>query len=82
MDERTKELVAIGAAAAADCYPCLQHHLAECDRLDIDRTEAKAAIEIGVTVNRSAAVKTKEHARNLLGMDMGQKKSEHGCCGS
>ncbi len=29
MDEQTKELVAIGASVAANCYPCMKHHLAK-----------------------------------------------------
>ena len=37
MDERMKELVAIGASAAVNCHPCLAHHLAECDRIGSSR---------------------------------------------
>ena len=39
MDERTKELVAIGASVAAHCSPCMKHHLAKCDELG-ETTEA------------------------------------------
>jgi AhpD family alkylhydroperoxidase len=35
MDERMKELVAMGASAAANCHPCMDHHLAKCDELGI-----------------------------------------------
>ncbi len=35
MDEQTKELVAIGASVAANCYPCMKHHLAKCEDLGI-----------------------------------------------
>jgi AhpD family alkylhydroperoxidase len=82
MDERTKELIAIGASAAVNCHPCLQHHLTECDRLGIDRAEAKAAIEVGMMVNRGAAVRTKDHVQVLLGTDVRQLGGESGCCGS
>ncbi|MDR3518944.1 MAG: carboxymuconolactone decarboxylase family protein [Azospirillaceae bacterium] len=61
MDERIKELVAMGASAAVNCHPCLQYHLVACDRLGIDREDVKAAIEIGVMVNRGAAVKTRDY---------------------
>ncbi len=33
MDKQTKELVAIGASVAANCYPGMKHHLAKCDEL-------------------------------------------------
>jgi alkylhydroperoxidase/carboxymuconolactone decarboxylase family protein YurZ len=80
MDERTKELVAIGALAAVNCYPCLQHRLAERDRLGIDRAEAKAAVEVGMMVNWGAASKTKDHVHALLGADGCQKGSGRGGC--
>ncbi|WP_158240461.1 carboxymuconolactone decarboxylase family protein [Telmatospirillum siberiense] len=82
MDERMKELVAAGASAAVNCHPCLQHHLAECDRLGIDRDEVKAAVEVGMMVNRGAAARTKDHIQTLLGTDVGPKGGGHGCCGS
>jgi AhpD family alkylhydroperoxidase len=37
MDERMKELVAMGASAAANCHPCMEFHLARSDKLDIPR---------------------------------------------
>ncbi len=47
MDEQTKELVAIGASVAANCYPCMKHHLAECDELGVARAEVRAAAVVG-----------------------------------
>jgi AhpD family alkylhydroperoxidase len=79
MDERMKELVAIGASAAVNCHPCLTHHLAECDRLTIDRAEVKIAAEIGMMVNRGAASKTRDYAQVLLGTEMGRKEATGGC---
>ena len=79
MDERVKELVAIGASAAVNCHPCLEHHLAECDRLSIDRQEVNAAVEVGMMVNRGAAAKTKNRVQTLLGA---QEVSKGGCVDS
>ena len=45
MDERMKELVAIGASAAVNCHPCMEKHLAICDSLGISREEIAAAVE-------------------------------------
>ncbi len=47
MDEQIKELVAMGAAAAANCHPCMDYHLAQCDKLDIPREEVAAAVRVG-----------------------------------
>lgn len=47
MDERMKELVAMGASAAANGHPCMDHHLAKCDELKIPREEVKEAVKVG-----------------------------------
>lgn len=71
MDERIKELIAIGASAAVNCHPCLDHHLAACHRLGLDRDEVKAAVEVGLAVNRGAAAKTRAKADSLWGTATG-----------
>ena len=67
MDEHTKELVAMGASAAANCHPCMDHHLAKCDELGIDREEVIAAVKVGLMVNRGAEKAIRKKARELLG---------------
>ncbi len=79
MDERMKELIAIGASAAVNCHPCLAHHLAECDRLGIDRAEVKIAAEVGMMVNRGAASKTRDYTQALLGTEESRKEATSGC---
>ena len=73
MDDQTKELVAIGAAAAANCHPCMDHHLAKCDELDIPRAEVAAAVKVGLMVNHGAEAAIRKHARELLGDAMGDR---------
>ena len=67
MDNQMKELVAMGAAAAANCHPCMDHHLAKCDELGIDRSEVVAAVKIGLLVNRGAENAIRRKTRDLLG---------------
>ncbi len=67
MDEQIKELVAIGAAAAANCHPCMDYHLAKCDELGIERAEVAAAVKVGLMVNRGAENRIRKKARELLG---------------
>jgi len=67
MDEQTKELVAMGAAAAANCHPCMDYHLAKCDELGINRTEVADAVKVGLMVNRGAEGRIRKKARELLG---------------
>ncbi len=67
MDEQMKELVAMGASAAANCHPCMDHHLAKCDELGIDREEVIAAVKVGLMVNRGAENAIRKKAREILG---------------
>lgn len=67
MDDRMKELVAMGASAAANCHPCMDHHLAKCDEMGIDRDEVAAAVQVGLMVNRGAEKAIRKKARALLG---------------
>lgn len=81
MDQRIKELVAIGAAAAVNCRPCLEFHLAECDRLSVDRDDVRQAVEIGMKVNRGAAGETRKFAGAILHVDEIRegRTDVHGC---
>ena len=67
MDKQTKELVAMGASAAANCHPCLDHHLAKCDELGISRDEVAEAVKMGLMVNHGAERAIRRKARELLG---------------
>ena len=67
MDDRMKELVAIGAAAAVNCHPCMTHHLGKCREAGASREDIVAAVEVGMMVNRGAAGKTRAFVAELLG---------------
>ena len=67
MNEQTKELVAMGASAAANCHPCMDYHLTKCDELGIDREEVAAAVKVGLMVNRGAENAIRKKTRELLG---------------
>ena len=56
-----------GAAAAANCHPCMDFHLTKCDDLGIDREEVAAAVKVGLMVNRGAENAIRKKARELLG---------------
>jgi len=57
----------MGAAAAANCHPCMDYHLARCDELEINRDEVIAAATVGLTVNRGAESAIRKKSRELLG---------------
>ena len=70
MDSQTKELVAMGAAAAANCHPCMDHHLAERDRLRISRADVVDTVKVGFMVNHRAESAIRKKGRELLGQSV------------
>ena len=70
MDDQMKELVAMGAAAAANCHPCMDYHLAQCDELGIDRNEVAEAVKVGLLVNHGAESAIRKKARELFGQSV------------
>jgi AhpD family alkylhydroperoxidase len=83
MDEHMKELIAIGASAAVNCHPCIEHHLAQRRRLGLDEEEIRAATEVGMAVGRGAAAKTRAKVDNLLAAASVKTESGGGCgCGA
>ena len=54
MNEKTKELIAIGASIAGHCQPCLSYHVNKAKDLGIDEAEIREAIEVGQLVEKGA----------------------------
>ncbi|MBS0014081.1 MAG: arsenite efflux transporter metallochaperone ArsD [Desulfobacterales bacterium] len=52
MEEKTKELIAIGASVAANCQPCLTHHVDLADELGISEADIQQALAIGAQVQK------------------------------
>ena len=57
IDNRIKELIAVGASIAAHCQPCLQFHAARALENGAARQEIAEAIEIGKMGRKGAESK-------------------------
>lgn len=57
MDNRLKELIAIGASITANCQPCLEDHVKKAKENGAGKEEIVEAIETGILVRRGAASK-------------------------
>ena len=55
LDEKIKELIAVGASISANCHPCIKHHTAKARKMKIDEAEIRQAIEVGKMVLKGAA---------------------------
>ena len=55
LNDREQSLVALGAALAANCIPCIEYHIPEAQRAGLDAAEIKEAVQIADKVRRVPA---------------------------
>jgi AhpD family alkylhydroperoxidase len=75
MDKKIEEMVALGAAYALNCQPCLEVHKQEAAAAGLTGEEMQAAIQVAEAVKNGAYRKAKAYARALLG-DLNEER----CC--
>ncbi|MCM1567234.1 MAG: carboxymuconolactone decarboxylase family protein [Dehalobacter sp.] len=66
MDERMKELIAIGVSVGVHCQPCLDFHLGKARDLGIGEDEIKEAVEVGHMVEKGALNAMRKHVSLVL----------------
>ena len=77
MEEKTKELIAIGAAVAGHCQPCLTYHVAEAKKLGVGTDEIREAIGVGQMVEKGAMAAMRDSAKEVMGAPVGRSSV---CC--
>jgi len=55
IDERTIELIAVGASISANCHPCIKYHVAKAREMKIPEDDIRQAIDTGKMVRKGAA---------------------------
>ena len=76
LDEKTKELIAVGASITANCQPCLDYHVAKARELGALAEDLLAAVEVGKLVRCGAAAKMDRHAaRQVAGQNVQEPPS-------
>lgn len=85
MDEKTKELIAIGVSVGAHCQPCLTYHVEKARELGIDDEEIRSAIEIGHMVEKGAMSAMRKFSATVVAAPSGGTNGEitppKACCG-
>jgi AhpD family alkylhydroperoxidase len=86
-DARLTELIALGAAAGANCAACLEHHVAKAREIGLPAEEIEAALEVGRRVREGAAGAFDRVAARLSGgasaatVSAPAARAARGCCG-
>ncbi len=78
LGEHVRELIALGAAVAANCKPCLKYHAARARKAGVGEEAMREAIAMGRTVRASAAIKLDGLAEALT---TEVPAAEQSCCG-
>ncbi|MDO8670636.1 MAG: carboxymuconolactone decarboxylase family protein [Dehalococcoidia bacterium] len=65
LDNRIKELIAIGASITANCQLCLEYHVGKAQEYGADTQEVAEAIAVGKTVRQEAARKMDRFASTV-----------------
>ena len=79
LDDRMKEIIAIGASITANCQPCLDYHVDKARQFGAEEDEIATAIEVGKTVRRGAAAKMDKYASAIIGAAVTQGSAGSGC---
>ncbi len=66
LDEKLRELVAVGASITANCQPCLQLHVEKALGAGASPCEVAAAMEVGNRVRKGAAAKMEAFSARVL----------------
>lgn len=83
IDNKAKELIAVGASVTANCQPCLQYHSGKALEFGAEAEEVATAIEIGKLVRKGAAAKMDGFAASLKGVVPAPSGTKDPvCCGS
>jgi AhpD family alkylhydroperoxidase len=66
LNTRERELVALGAALASNCVPCIEYHIPESRKAGLTEAEIFAALQVADKVRQVPAKKVLETALKLL----------------
>ncbi len=81
LDDRTKELIAVGAAVTANCgRPCLEYHASKARESGATEEKIKEAVQVGKEVRKGASGAFDKFAYNFLkGAPDAEKALKEGC---
>jgi AhpD family alkylhydroperoxidase len=72
-----RELVALGAALACNCEPCLRYHFREARKLGLSDEDIRAAFEMAAMVKQTPTRNASQLAERLLSSVAEEGPQEH-----
>ena len=81
LDDRSTELVAVGASVTANCLSCLEDHVGKATENGVSAEEIAQAIDVGKMVRKGAAGKMDKLAEALRRAAPSEAGASTACCG-
>ncbi len=83
MDEKTRLLLSLASAVAANCVPCFEHFLGKTEAAGLTPEEIREATEIADQVKNGARITIMNSIRGIIGGGTSPctSKSDRSCCG-
>jgi alkylhydroperoxidase/carboxymuconolactone decarboxylase family protein YurZ len=86
MDERTRVLVCIGAATAANCIPCFEYYFGKAEVAGLKTDEIEEAVDLASQVKKGAHMAFKNSVREKMGREKEyslpcSRQTDRSCCG-
>ncbi|MGA2317210.1 MAG: carboxymuconolactone decarboxylase family protein [Thermodesulfobacteriota bacterium] len=86
MDEKTRLLICLGAATAANCIPCFEHYFGKAKEVGLKFEEIQEAVDLATQVKKGAHLAIKNCINGLMGevkeYDLPcDRQASKSCCG-
>ena len=81
LTEAVTELVAVGAAIAANCEPCFRHHFDSAQKLGVSREDLREAVNVALAVQATPHRKVMETVDRYLALTNQETTATSGTCG-
>jgi len=69
MDEKTRILICMGAATAANCIPCFEYYFGKAEAVGLKTEEIQEAVDLGSQVKKGAHIALRNSVSNLMGRE-------------
>lgn len=66
MDKKIEEMIALGAAYALNCQPCIEYHKQKAAETGLSSEEMRMAVRVADTVKKGAGIKAGQFAERIF----------------
>lgn len=86
MEERTKVLICLGAATAANCIPCFEHYFDKAKTVGLTYGDIQEAVDLASQVKKGAHLALKNRINSAMDREKEydlpcDRKTDRPCCG-